>query len=253
MVKAEYTCSNAELTSYIYIRKTDDGNFDIIGSVEDDMVYDAEDVSSTYTETVERTVDILPTYKEEKDDTMTLGTSKITSTGENGLGLEKVRITYRNGVVVGEEILETITLREPVPIIKKYGTLWNGTVIQGGTGILTWPAAGGYISRGFVGQYPQHNGVDIAGPAGTYIIAADSGVVTKALYTNVGYGVYCIIEHGGYQTLYAHCSELLVQTGQQVQKGQIIAYMGCTGNATGNNLHFEVKKGNTRYDPYTWF
>ena len=253
VVKAEYTCSNAELTSYIYIKKSNDGNFDIIGSVEDDMVYDAEDVSSTYTETVERTVDILPTSKEEKDDTMTLGTSKITSTGENGLGLEKVRITYRNGVVVGEEVLETITLREPVPIIKKIGTLWNGTVIQGGTGILIWPAAGGYISRGFVGQYPQHNGVDIAGPAGTYIIAADNGVVTKALYTNVGYGVYCIIEHGGYQTLYAHCSELLVQTGQQVQKGQIIAYMGCTGNATGNNLHFEVKKGNTRYDPYTWF
>ncbi|MBR6609283.1 MAG: peptidoglycan DD-metalloendopeptidase family protein [Oscillospiraceae bacterium] len=253
VVKAEYSCFNTELTSFIYIKKADDGNYAIIGSVEDDMVYDADDVYSTYTETVDRTVDILPVYKEEKDNTMTLGTSEITSTGENGLGLEKVRITYRNGVVVDEEVLETITLREPVPIIKKLGTLWNGTIIQGGSGKLIWPTAAGYVSRGFVGQYPQHNGVDIAGPAGTYIMAADTGVVTKALYTDVGYGTYCIIEHGGYQTLYAHCSELLVQAGQQVQKGQIIAYMGCTGNATGNNLHFEVKMGNTRYNPYSWF
>ena len=81
----------------------------------------------------------------------------------------------------------------------------------------------------------------------------DSGVVTKALYTNVGYGIYCIIEHGGYQTLYGHCSRLLVSVGQQVKQGQLIAYMGSTGNSTGPHLHFEVKRGNTRYNPYNWF
>ena len=144
-------------------------------------------------------------------------------------------------------------LKEPVTEITKQGTVWNGTVIQGGNGRLVWPTGGGRVSRGFVGQYPAHNGVDIAGPVGTHIYAADSGVVTKALYTNVGYGIYCIIEHGGYQTLYGHCSRLLVSVGQQVQQGQLIAYMGSTGNSTGPHLHFEVKRGNTRYNPYNWF
>ncbi len=253
VVKAEYDYSNTKLTSLIYINKIDDCNFEIVGSVEEDMIYDPVYILSTYTETINRPVEILPVLVEEKDNTMTLGTREVSSEGKNGIGFAKVEVTYKNGVVVNEEVIETVTLRQATPIVVKIGTVWNGQVITGGSGKLSWPTAGGYISRGFVGQYPEHNGIDIAGPAGTYILAADSGVVTKALYTDVGYGTYCIIEHGGYQTLYAHCSELLVETGQQVQKGQIIAYMGATGNATGNNLHFEVKQGNTRYNPYNWF
>ncbi|MBR4035992.1 MAG: peptidoglycan DD-metalloendopeptidase family protein [Oscillospiraceae bacterium] len=253
VVKADYSYSDTNLTSLIYIKKTDDSNYEIVGSVENDMIYDPYNIQSTYTETINRPIEILPEIVTEKDDTMTLGTTEIASYGEPGMGFAKVEVTYKNGVVIDEQILDTITLRKATPTVMKQGTVWNGTVIQGGSGKLIWPTAAGYISRGFVGQYPEHNGIDIAGPNGTYIYAADSGVVTKALYTNVGYGVYCVIEHGGYQTLYGHCSELLVSAGQEVQKGQIIAKMGATGNATGNNLHFEVKKGNTRYNPYSWF
>lgn len=206
-----------------------------------------------YVERNTRQVDIPFTTKEEKNKEMTLGTRKVSQAGVKGLKEELVESVYIDGMLQSETVVQSTVISEPVQQIVQIGTYWNGQIIEGGSGKLTWPTGGGYVSRGFVGQYPAHNGIDIAGPYGTYIYAADSGVVTKALYTNVGYGVYCIIEHGGYQTLYGHCSRLLVSVGQQVQKGQIIAYMGSTGNSTGNHLHFEVKRGNTRYNPYSWF
>ena len=130
-----------------------------------------------------------------------------------------------------------------------------GNIAVSGSGAFGWPTGGGVrISRGFAGQYPAHNGVDIAGPIGTPIYASDDGVVTLAKYTNVGYGVYLIVDHGnGYQTVYAHCSKLLVGYGEQVKKGQMIAKMGSTGNSTGSHLHFEIKSGNVRYDPYKFW
>ena len=187
-----------------------------------------------------------------RNDNMTLGTYEIVA-GEKGLNYEKVEYTYQNGVVVSEEIYESTVIKESKDEVVNMGTVWNGTVIQGGTGKIVWPTASGYVSRSFVDQYPEHNGVDISAPIGTYIYAADTGVVRKALYTSVGYGIYCIIEHGGYQTLYAHCDELLVVAGQKVQQGQLIAKVGSSGNSTGPHLHFEVKKGDTRYNPYDWF
>ena len=206
-----------------------------------------------YTETATRQVEIPYSRKTEKNNSMTLGTTKVSQKGEKGLKEELVESVYVDGILQKETVIQSTVLKEPVTEITQQGTVWNGTVIQGGNGRLVWPTGGGRVSRGFVGQYPAHNGVDIAGPVGTHIYAADSGVVTKALYTNVGYGIYCIIEHGGYQTLYGHCSRLLVSVGQQVQQGQLIAYMGSTGNSTGPHLHFEVKRGNTRYNPYNWF
>ena len=206
-----------------------------------------------YTEKTTRQVEIPYSRKTEKNNSMTLGTTKVSQKGVKGLKEELVESVYIDGVLQKETVVQTTVLKEPVTEITQQGTVWNGTVIQGGNGKLVWPTGGGYVSRGFVGQYPAHNGVDIAGPIGTHIYAADSGVVTKALYTNVGYGIYCIIEHGGYQTLYGHCSKLLVSVGQQVRQGQLIAYMGSTGNSTGPHLHFEVKRGNTRYNPYNWF
>ncbi|MBQ7903695.1 MAG: M23 family metallopeptidase [Oscillospiraceae bacterium] len=206
-----------------------------------------------YVERTTRQVEIPFTNKIEKNNSMILGTTKISQKGEKGLKEELVESVYVDGMLQSETVVQSTVLKEPVQQITQQGTVWNGTVIQGGSGKLIWPTAAGRVSRGFAGQYPAHNGVDIAAPIGTYIYAADSGVVTRALYTNVGYGIYCIVEHGGYQTLYAHCSRLNVSVGQQVQKGQIIAYVGSTGNSTGPHLHFEVKNGNYRYDPYGWF
>lgn len=125
---------------------------------------------------------------------------------------------------------------------------------------FNWPTGEGVrISRGFTGQYPSHDGIDIAGPYGTEIFASADGKVIKAEESTVGDGNHVVIEHAnGYYTLYGHCSELLVKVGDEVKQGDLIAKMGSTGNSTGNHLHFEIILGGengeydgVRIDPYT--
>ena len=106
-----------------------------------------------------------------------------------------------------------------------------------------WPLLFGNISRGYTGQYPQHNGIDIAADTGSHIFAVADGTVITVENTNMGYGVHCIIDHGDYKTLYAHCDALEVIEGQKVQQGQLIGYVGNTGNSTGPHLHLEVFTG----------
>jgi murein DD-endopeptidase MepM/ murein hydrolase activator NlpD len=105
----------------------------------------------------------------------------------------------------------------------------------------------GTLTRG--GAIHGRNGIDIANQSGTPIYAAADGVVSladamcesKGFRCNGGYGYYLKITHpNGTETLYAHASKLLVAAGQSVGRGQLIAYMGTTGNSTGNHLHFEV-------------
>ena len=107
-----------------------------------------------------------------------------------------------------------------------------------------------------------HTGADIAG-AGincTPIYAIQSGVVTTSGYSNYGYGNYIIINHGecvdnnsSYISLYGHCSSLVVKEGETVEKGQLIAYVGTTGNSTGPHLHLEVRENGQRVDPLQFF
>ncbi|AKG24591.1 hypothetical protein IJ00_11815 [Calothrix sp. 336/3] len=103
---------------------------------------------------------------------------------------------------------------------------------------LIWPTQG-IISQGF---HPNHEGIDIAGPAGTPVVAAAPGRVYQAGWSDWGGGNLIIIQHPNrYFTVYAHNRRLLVQEGQQVEQGQIIAEMGSTGKSTGPHLHFEVR------------
>ena len=107
-----------------------------------------------------------------------------------------------------------------------------------------------------------HTGADIAG-AGincTPIYAIQAGTVTTSGYSNYGYGNYIIINHGectddnsSYISLYGHCSSLAVEEGQVVEKGQLIGYVGTTGNSTGPHLHLEVRVNGTRVDPLQFF
>ena len=133
------------------------------------------------------------------------------------------------------------------------------------TGTLQWPLpVAGTITSQFghrvdpiTGEVSSHTGTDIACAEGTPILAAADGTVTVAngLDSWVGsYGYYIQIDHGGgLETLYAHCSSICVTTGQQVQTGQVIGYVGHTGRATGNHLHLEVLINKTRADSMSFF
>ena len=101
----------------------------------------------------------------------------------------------------------------------------------------------------FTGKPANHTGIDFAGKFGDPITAVADGVVTWSA-DRYGYGVMVEINHGnGYSTRYAHNSENLVAVGDEVKKGQVVAYMGETGRATGPNLHFEVLKNGRRVNP----
>ena len=127
----------------------------------------------------------------------------------------------------------------------------SDTTLAGGA--LQWPlpVAGtitspqGYRTDPITGEVSYHSGTDIALPEGTPILAAADGTVTiaNALDSWGGsYGYHVKLDHGGgLTTLYAHCSSICVTAGQQVKAGEVIAYVGHTGRATGPHLHFEVQ------------
>ena len=133
------------------------------------------------------------------------------------------------------------------------------------TGTLQWPLlVAGTITSQFghrvdpiTGEVSSHTGTDIACAEGTPILAAADGVVTVANgLDNWGgsYGYYIQIDHGGgLETLYAHCSSICVTTGQQVQAGEVIGYVGHTGRVTGNHLHLEVRIDGNRADVLRYF
>ena len=101
----------------------------------------------------------------------------------------------------------------------------------------------------FTGKLANHTGIDFAGKMGAEISAVADGVVTWSA-DRYGYGIMVEINHGsGYSTRYAHNSENLVSVGDEVKKGQTVAFMGETGRATGPNLHFEVLHNGSRVNP----
>jgi murein DD-endopeptidase MepM/ murein hydrolase activator NlpD len=116
-----------------------------------------------------------------------------------------------------------------------------------------WPTAGKITTYfGEVGPFSRHGhaGLDIAGPVGTPIVAADDGEVLKAYWDLGGYGGLIIIGHpSGFETWYAHLDRLDAEKGDNVMRGQQIALMGSTGLSTGSHLHFEVHEDGQLCDP----
>ena len=128
-------------------------------------------------------------------------------------------------------------------------------------GMFMWPSDssqrvsswwGPRASPGGIGS-TYHRGIDIGAAHGTNVIAAASGVVTFSGWSG-GFGNYIVINHGGgYATAYAHMSQNLVRTGDNVIQGQIIGLVGSTGNSTGPHIHFEVHRNGVRVDPAPYF
>ena len=145
------------------------------------------------------------------------------------------------------------------------GELMNPDSTRIPTGTLQWPLpVAGTITSQFghrvdpiTGEVSSHTGTDIACAEGTPILAAADGTVTVANGLDSwggSYGYYIQIDHGGgLETLYAHCSSICVTTGQQVQAGQVIGYVGHTGRVTGSHLHLETRANGTRVDSMQFF
>ena len=119
---------------------------------------------------------------------------------------------------------------------------------------LIRPVSGTVTSRFGARWGRSHKGLDIGAPKGTPIKAAASGTVTVAQYGySGGYGNYVMISHGnGIQTLYGHCNSLNVSAGQSVSQGQVIAYVGNTGNSYGNHLHLEIRVNGVAQNPQNY-
>ena len=110
----------------------------------------------------------------------------------------------------------------------------------------------GWRKNPVTGVNKLHAGTDFAAPGGTPIYAAASGYVQVAGWSSGGYGNYVIIYHGKmsdgnqYSTLYGHMRSVATSAGKYVQQGEVIGYVGSTGNSTGNHLHLEVWKGGSK-------
>ena len=148
-------------------------------------------------------------------------------------------------IVASERVLENFKkfLAAREEIIKKIPNNWP---LIGG-GFITSPF--GMRRSPFTGKLAMHQGVDISWWPGAPVRATADGVVVFAGMKG-GYGRTVQIQHEyGFQTLYAHCSSLRVYEGQKVQKGEIVAFLGRTGRATGFHLHYEVRIGTKAVDP----
>ena len=155
------------------------------------------------------------------------------------------------------ELMETSSQIEQM-IRRIQSSSSNAAGPAGGSGAMMWPASGpitspfGWRTHPIFGTERYHSGIDIGADYGDAVAAADSGVVVSSGWMG-GYGNAIIIDHGGgISTLYAHNSELLVEEGARVRKGQTISRVGSTGYSTGPHLHFEVRENGTPVSPMSY-
>lgn len=235
----------------------------------------ADPLTDEIKEEMARIHDLLYSFKKEEE------TIKEEATTSGGMGhmttIHVFKITARKP----EDIVPELGISEERQafLLRQLETLYQLQTIPGigggeiitpdsdwiGTGIFQWPLPEtGTITSYFgnrvnpiTGEPDYHTGTDISVAAGTPILAAADGVVSIANGTDSwgdSYGYYVKLDHGGgLETLYAHCSAICVTAGQEVTQGEVIAYVGSTGNSTGNHLHFEVRVDGTRVDALNYF
>lgn len=171
-------------------------------------------------------------------DDLLKGESVVNFEGENGEKLVHKKVTMENSKVIDESIVdeEVITPAKDKLVVK--GTK-NPVVAQMAS--LATPSRGSISSPFGMRWGRMHDGIDIAASMGSQISAALDGTVNYAGWED-GYGNLIKINHGnGLETMYGHCSSILVKNGESVKKGQKIGLVGSTGNSTGPHVHFEVR------------
>ena len=182
---------------------------------------------------------------ETESDEYDFGERVVIQEGQTGQQEVVSDVTTIGGQVTDVSIVEVNVITPPVEEIVAVGThLESGMIAHTGSGNWYWPVPQyTYVSRW---MSSGHKGCDICAPAGTPIIAADSGVVQAAGWNSGGYGNCVVIDHGnGWRTLYGHMLQVAVQSGQAVEAGQVIGYVGNTGYSFGNHCHFEMYYNNS--------
>ncbi|MBI4926899.1 MAG: peptidoglycan DD-metalloendopeptidase family protein [Anaerolineae bacterium] len=139
---------------------------------------------------------------------------------------------------------------------KIFGPGYCGTQMDGyiGQGTFVWPSTEKYLSGYDFTPDTNHWGIDVAGALGNPIYASDSGVVVYSGWNDWGYGYVVVLDHGnGWQTLYAHLSQIYVGCGASVSQGVSIGAMGSTGRSSGPHLHFELMSSSgVRVNPWSY-
>lgn len=186
--------------------------------------------------------------KIEQTDELYLDEIEVAQQGQNGIKRVEALVIKIDGKETETQIIKEETVQEPVMQIERHGTKERPKDVA--TGSFIRPT-GGYLSSGFGARWGTvHQGLDLANTIGSPIVASDGGKVVYSAFNTGGYGYLVIIDHeNGYQTYYAHCSQLLVNVGDRVCQGQQIALVGSTGNSTGPHCHFEVRLNGTPQDP----
>ena len=189
---------------------------------------------------------------EQKKIAISLENSKIVKNSYiNNLTNEEKQIQEEMSMY--QEELDLVELEILLAVLENSDTQYVG-------GTFAWPAPGYYTITSPYGMrvhpiiktFSNHSGMDIGAPMGSYAIAANDGIVTKATYS-YSYGNMVIIDHGGgVTTLYAHGSEILAQVGDVVKRGDAIMKVGSTGWSTGPHLHFEIRINGATIDPYPY-
>lgn len=220
---------------------------------------DSADLQVQVTQSVTETQQIPYDTETQEDSEMDFGKSETIQEGVAGSQAVTRELTYINGELIDDQVVNVQVLQSPTPEIIRRGTrLKSGMIGKLGTGTFIWPVPGyksisrwANLDRTSPGY---HRGVDIAAPAGTPICAADSGTVVEVVRMHSSWGNYVKIDHGnGYTTLYAHMSAFAVSLGETVTQGQVIGYVGNTGNSYGNHCHFEMAYNDVLFSAYDVF
>lgn len=201
---------------------------------------------------------------EQYDYTLNVGNNQVIQAGSNGVDRVTKNVQKINGTITYVNTESKVQIK---PTVNKIVAIGQKIIPNIGTSVWGWPTNGGWtISSDFGwrinpinGVRELHDGIDIAGTGyGSPIYATNNGTVYKASYHYVN-GNYVMINHNnGYYSYYGHMSQILVQEGQTVARGDIIGLIGQTGWATGPHVHYGIYDGiplytGTPLNPWTFY
>ena len=198
--------------------------------------------------------------KIEFDKNLNADQSYVKQAGSDGLSKVTFATKEKNGSIVNSAQVCNEIITPSVDRIMVYGA--KNVVYYGNTTYWAWPTVKpfrisshyGYRIHPIKGTAHLHNGTDITGTSSNNIFAIQSGTVTRAGWSGGGEGINVVIDHhNGYSSQYMHLASAIVDVGDEVEKGQLIGLMGCTGSCTGKHLHLTVRHNGSTIDPLSLY